>query len=88
MVAGSLTRLAWASTEVLGQSDPTTPSAPPNPNSSGAEFGKAAPIALVIILLLLVSLILLIRSMNGHVKKLPESFGSTGADGPTGRGPG
>lgn len=60
-----------ASTELvlLGQSNPS-----PGENGTGAEFGKSAPIGLVIILILLVALILLIRSMNRHVRKMPESF--------------
>ena len=60
-----------ASTELvlLGQSNPS-----PGENGTGAEFGKSAPIGLVIVLILLVALILLIRSMNRHVRKMPESF--------------
>lgn len=62
----------WATELLLAQSPTTTPA--PNPNSTGAEFGKAGPVALVVILLLLVGLILLIRSMNRHVRKLPATF--------------
>ena len=60
-----------ASTELvlLGQSNPS-----PGENGTGAEFGKSAPIGLVIILIILVALILLIRSMNRHIRKMPESF--------------
>ncbi|MGB3770053.1 MAG: hypothetical protein WBF79_09640 [Rhodococcus sp. (in: high G+C Gram-positive bacteria)] len=43
-------------------------------NSTGPEFGKASPIGLVIIVLLLVGTALLVRSMNGHFRKLPASF--------------
>ena len=60
---------AWTSPVFLGQSDP-----PSGQNGTGAEFGKSAPIGLVIILILLVALILLIRSMNRHVRKMPDSF--------------
>ncbi|MDQ2722618.1 MAG: hypothetical protein M3Y19_04825 [Actinomycetota bacterium] len=58
-----------------------TQSPTPNHNSTGAEFGKAGPIALVIVLLLLIGLVLLIRSMNRHMRKLPESFDTNAADG-------
>ncbi|MEO6882033.1 MAG: hypothetical protein ABI181_13955 [Mycobacteriaceae bacterium] len=78
-VAGAVTTVAWATNDLLAQG--TTPTPKGNPNSNGAEFGKAAPLALVIILLLMVALVLLIRSMNGHVRKLPESFTSTTGDG-------
>jgi len=64
------------------QSDPTPP---PGRNSTGAEFGKAAPIGLVIVLLLLIGVILLIRSMNRHVRAIPSSFDDPGSA-PTDRG--
>lgn len=60
---------AWTGPALLSQSNP-----PSGENGTGAEFGKSAPIGLVIILILLVALILLIRSMNRHVRKMPESF--------------
>ncbi len=40
----------------------------------GPEWGKAAPIALLIIALLGVSLFFLIKSMNKQMKKVPASF--------------
>lgn len=46
--------------------------APANP--VGPEFGKASPVGLAVILVLLVATVLLIRSMNKHLRKLPESF--------------
>ena len=41
---------------------------------TGPEFGKASPIGLVLILLLLLGTVLLIRSMNKKIKKLPDTF--------------
>ncbi len=41
---------------------------------AGPEFGEASPIGLFLVLLLLLATILLVRSMNGHLKRLPESF--------------
>jgi hypothetical protein len=38
------------------------------------ENREASPIALVLVLLLLVALIFLIRSMNKHLRKVPDSF--------------
>ncbi len=67
-------------TQILLVQNPTQ-SPTPNHNSTGAEFGKAGPIALVIVLLLLIGLVLLIRSMNRHMRKLPDSFDTTAADG-------
>jgi hypothetical protein len=40
----------------------------------GPDFGKASPVGLVIVLLLLIGTVLLIWSMNKHLRKLPESF--------------
>jgi hypothetical protein len=44
------------------------------PNSQGPEFGGSSPIGLVVTLLLLIAVVLLVRSMNGHLRKLPASF--------------
>ncbi|WP_433716698.1 hypothetical protein ACQP2U_35990 [Nocardia sp. CA-084685] len=41
---------------------------------TGPEFGKASPLGLVIILLLLAGTVLLVRSMNRHIKGLPATF--------------
>lgn len=41
---------------------------------TGPEFGKASPVAAVVVLALGVALFLLIRSMNKHLRKLPETF--------------
>lgn len=46
--------------------------------TAAAEDREASPIALVVILLLAVALVLLIRSMNKHLRRVPASFG----DGP------
>ncbi len=66
------------------------------PQRSGPDFGKASPIGLLVVVLLLISLVFLVRSMNRHLRKLPESFdpqnpgpdqavddGTLGADEPT-----
>ncbi|MEV0298755.1 hypothetical protein [Nocardia sp. NPDC050710] len=41
---------------------------------TGPEFGKASPLGLVIILVLLAGTVLLVRSMNRHLKNLPPTF--------------
>ncbi|WP_254206271.1 hypothetical protein [Nocardia alni] len=43
-------------------------------NPTGPEFGKASPMGLVIVLILLAGTVLLIRSMNKHIKGLPATF--------------
>ena len=45
------------------------------------EGREASPIALVIILILLVAVILLIRSMNKHLRKVPPTFTDRDAHG-------
>jgi hypothetical protein len=44
------------------------------PHNSGPDFGKASPFGLLLVVLLLISVVLLVRSMNRHLRKLPESF--------------
>ena len=47
---------------------------PAPPPGEGDEFGKAAPVALVIVILLGLAMIVLVRSMSKRIRKLPESF--------------
>jgi Na+-transporting methylmalonyl-CoA/oxaloacetate decarboxylase gamma subunit len=44
------------------------------PAAPAPENREASPIALVLVLVLLVALVFLIRSMNKHLRKVPESF--------------
>jgi hypothetical protein len=44
------------------------------PRHTGPDFGKASPFGLLIVVLLMIGTFLLIRSMNRHLRKLPESF--------------
>lgn len=53
-------------TQFLAQTPPSNP--------SGPEFGKSSPVGLLVILALLIGVILLVRSMNRQLKKLPETF--------------
>jgi hypothetical protein len=46
------------------------------PRDTGPDFGKASPFGLLIVVLLMIGLFLLVRSMNRHLKRLPESFDS------------
>lgn len=54
----------------------------PAPSGHGVEFGKAAPAGLVLLLLFFVAVALLVRSMNKHLRRLPESFEDDSARGP------
>ena len=44
------------------------------PPGKGDEFGKASPVGLVVVVLLFIATILLVRSMNKHLRKVPASF--------------
>jgi len=44
------------------------------PRNTGPDFGKASPFGLLIVVLLLIGTFFLVRSMNRHLKRLPESF--------------
>ncbi|BBZ42743.1 hypothetical protein [Mycobacterium parmense] len=44
------------------------------PHNNGPDFGKASPIGLLIVVLLLIATMLLLRSMNRQLKKVPKSF--------------
>jgi hypothetical protein len=59
-----LERVALLATET--EIDPAT--------GRGPEWGKAAPVALLIIVLMGIALYFLIKSMNKQMKKVPSSF--------------
>ena len=44
------------------------------PRETGPDFGKASPFGLLIVVLLLIGTFLLVRSMNRHLRNLPDSF--------------
>ncbi len=44
------------------------------PHNNGPDFGKASPVGLLVVVLLLIATLLLLRSMNRQLKKVPESF--------------
>ncbi|MBO0880840.1 MAG: hypothetical protein J2P17_10970 [Mycobacterium sp.] len=44
------------------------------PRNSGPDFGKASPLGLLVLVLLLIGVMFLVRSMNRHLRNLPDSF--------------
>jgi hypothetical protein len=46
----------------------------PDPGGQGEDFGKAAPLGLVVLLLFFLAVALLVRSMNKHLRRVPKSF--------------
>jgi hypothetical protein len=44
------------------------------PHNSGPDFGKAGPFGLLVVVLLLIGVLFLVRSMNRHLRNLPDSF--------------
>jgi hypothetical protein len=53
---------------------PPPPKPAPDPGGQGEDFGKAAPLGLVVLLLFFLAVALLVRSMNKHLRRVPESF--------------
>jgi hypothetical protein len=51
-----------------------SPGAQDVPGGRGEDFGKAAPLAFLVLLLFFIAVGFLIRSMNKHLKRVPESF--------------
>lgn len=50
------------------------------PRDTGPDFGKASPLGLLIVVLLLIGIFLLVRSMNRHLRKVPETFDTDEAE--------
>lgn len=59
-----------------------TPSPTPDPGGQGEDFGKAAPVGLVVLLLFFLAVALLVRSMNKHLRRVPKSFDDDGDQSP------
>lgn len=57
---------------------PTPP--PKDPGGQGEDFGKSAPVGLVVLLLFFVAVALLVRSMNKHLRRVPKSFDDEGRE--------
>ncbi len=53
---------------------------PAPPPGKGEEFGKASPVGLVVLVVLFLATILLVRSMNKHLRKVPASFEADASD--------
>jgi hypothetical protein len=58
------------------------PSSAPDPGGQGEDFGKAAPVGLVVLLLFFLAVALLVRSMNKHLRRVPKSFDNDGGEPP------
>jgi hypothetical protein len=52
---------------------PPTPT-PGDEGGQGEDFGKSSPVGFVVLLLFFVAVIFLVRSMNKHLRRVPESF--------------
>jgi hypothetical protein len=50
------------------------PKPAPAPGGQGEDYGKAAPVGLVVLLLFFLAVALLVRSMNKHLRRVPKSF--------------
>jgi hypothetical protein len=50
------------------------PSTPGDEGGQGEDFGKSSPVGFVVLLLFFVAVIFLVRSMNKHLRRVPESF--------------
>ncbi len=53
-----------------------------SPDNTGPDFGKASPLGLLVVVLLMIGMFFLLRSMNRHLKRVPEQFGDRPADTP------
>jgi len=62
---------APGTTAVLVQ-QPTAPD--DDPGGQGEDFGKSSPVGFVVLLLFFIAVALLVRSMNKHLRRVPESF--------------
>ena len=68
MIAGyAATILTYA---LLAQPTPT----PDDPGGRGEDFGKSSPVGLVVLIVFFIAVFFLVRSMNKHLRRVPDSF--------------
>ncbi|MGH3980661.1 MAG: hypothetical protein ACRDRZ_16955 [Pseudonocardiaceae bacterium] len=69
---------AFSAPEVAGVAESVVPGQQPRPpeepGGQGEDFGKSSPVGLVVIILFFLAVALLVRSMNKHLRRIPESF--------------
>jgi hypothetical protein len=63
--------VAGATTIALVQTPTPTPG---DEGGQGEDFGKSSPVGFVVLLLFFIAVIFLVRSMNKHLRRVPESF--------------
>jgi hypothetical protein len=73
MAVAGLPAGGYAGTVAL-VAQPSTAPTPDDPGGRGDDFGKSSPVGLVVLIAFVIAVILLIRSMNKHLKRVPESF--------------
>jgi hypothetical protein len=60
---------------------------PGDPGGGGEDYGKSSPIGLVVLIVFFIAVFFLVRSMNKHLRRVPESFDPpAGEQTPEGRG--
>lgn len=66
---------AWtvAGTTSIALVQTPTPT-PGDEGGQGEDFGKSSPVGFVVLLLFFIAVIFLVRSMNKHLRRVPESF--------------
>ncbi len=53
---------------------PTPTPTPVDPGGGGVDFGKSSPVGLVVLIVFFIAVFFLVRSMNKHLRRVPESF--------------
>jgi len=66
---------------LVAQPTPT----PVDPGGGGAEFGKSSPVGLVVLIVFFIAVFFLVRSMNKHLRRVPESFDEPDGEKPNGQ---
>ena len=74
-----MTQTGSTQTIVLVQ---TPTPAPGDEGGQGEDFGKSSPVGFVVLLLFFIAVIFLVRSMNKHLRRVPETFDEPAVDEP------
>jgi hypothetical protein len=63
-------RVTHGYTTMVAQPTPT----PGDPGGQGEDFGKSSPVGLIVLIVFFIAVFFLVRSMNKHLRRVPQSF--------------
>lgn len=65
---------------VMAQPSGSPVPGPEDPGGRGEDFGKSSPLGFLVLILFFIAVAFLVRSMNKHLKRIPDTFDKPDSD--------